>query len=83
MSYINRTIEDKFLRMNKNFKVVLLTGARQVGKTTMLKHLAREYKRGYVSMDDFDIRRLASEDPKLFLKTFARPPYYRRDSKSS
>lgn len=40
MSYIKRELERKFLEMNSFFKAVLVTGARQVGKTTMLKHLA-------------------------------------------
>ena len=41
MPYIKRELERKFLEMNGFFKVVLVTGARQVGKTTMLKHLFR------------------------------------------
>ena len=40
MNYIKRGLEEKFLCINSFFKAVLVTGARQVGKTTMLKHLA-------------------------------------------
>ena len=40
MEYIQRSIESKFIRMSEFFKAVLITGARLVGKTTMLKHLA-------------------------------------------
>ena len=40
MAYIKRSLERKFLKMSETFKVVMVTGARQVGKTTMLKHLA-------------------------------------------
>ena len=40
MAYITRELERKFLKLNDFFKVILVTGARQVGKTTMLKHLA-------------------------------------------
>ena len=40
MEYITRELERKFLKLNDFFKVILVTGARQVGKTTMLKHLA-------------------------------------------
>lgn len=40
MDYIKRALEEKFMRMSANFKAVLVTGARQVGKTTMLRHLA-------------------------------------------
>jgi predicted AAA+ superfamily ATPase len=42
MNYIKRELERKFLQMSSFFKVVLVTGARQVGKTTMLRHLAEE-----------------------------------------
>ena len=37
MAYITRELERKFLKLNDFFKVILVTGARQVGKTTMLK----------------------------------------------
>lgn len=69
--YINRQIEGKFLKMSNFFKAVLLTGARQVGKTTMLKHLAKD--RTYVSLDDTDTLNLAKSDPKLFFMRF-KPP---------
>ena len=51
MNYIERTLERKFLRMSSSFKAVLVTGARQVGKTTMLRHLAEGQNRTYVSLD--------------------------------
>lgn len=73
MEYIKRTLERKFLHMNSFFKAVLVTGARQVGKTTMLKHLAKEQNRTYVSMDDMMVRTLAKSDPVLFFQTY-RPP---------
>ena len=37
MKYIERELERKFLEINKQFKAVLVIGARQVGKSTMLK----------------------------------------------
>lgn len=43
MEYIGRELERKFLKMNKVFKALLVTGARQVGKSTMLRHLAENY----------------------------------------
>ena len=55
--YIHRRLEPKFLKMSNFFKVVLVTGARQVGKTTMLKHLSEN--RTYVSLDDIDTLTLA------------------------
>jgi predicted AAA+ superfamily ATPase len=59
--------------MNDFFKAILLTGARQVGKTTMLKHLAENESRSYVSLDDQMARELAKSDPVLFFQTY-KPP---------
>ena len=73
MTYIHRSLERKFLKMSSAFKVVMVTGARQVGKSTMLKRLAQNTGRTIVSMDDFDIRELAERDPKLFFQMY-RPP---------
>ena len=73
MSYIHRSLERKFLKMSSSFKVVMVTGARQVGKSTMLKELAQDTGRIYVSMDDADIRELAQRDPKLFFQMY-KPP---------
>ncbi len=73
MTYIKRELERKFLEMNSFFKVVLVTGARQVGKTTMLKHLADGTERTYVTLDDLAIRELAQNDPALFFQTY-KPP---------
>lgn len=73
MEYIERTLERKFLRLNDFFKAVLVTGARQVGKTTMLKHLAEGQNRTYVSMDNTMARALAKSDPVLFFQTY-KPP---------
>lgn len=73
MKYLRRTLERKFLRMSSFFKAVLVTGARQVGKTTMLKHLAGEQSRTYVSMDNMMARMLAKSDPVLFFQTY-KPP---------
>ncbi len=73
MKYIKRHLERKFLSVNSAFKAILLTGARQVGKSTMLKHLAKKYKRDYVSMDDIQNRELVQSDPKLFFQMY-KPP---------
>ena len=72
MAYITRELERKFLKLNNFFKVILVTGARQVGKTTMLKHLA-ESSRTYVTMDNTMARELAQSDPVLFFQTY-KPP---------
>ncbi len=73
MQYITRELERKFMQMDAFFKVVLVTGARQVGKTTMLKHLAEGTNRTYVSLDDLMARELAQTDPALFFQTY-KPP---------
>ena len=73
MPYIERALERKFMRMSSFFKAVLVTGARQVGKTTMLKHMAEGQGRTYVSMDNTMARALAQSDPVLFFQTY-KPP---------
>lgn len=73
MEYIKRELERKFLETTKFFKAVLVIGARQVGKSTMLKHLAQKENRTVVSMDTDYIRELAIEDPRLFFQTY-KPP---------
>lgn len=77
--YINRALESVIARYSENFKVVVLTGPRQVGKTTMLRHLAQEeaertgVERAYVSLDNTAICMAAKADPALFLQRY-RPP---------
>ena len=73
MAYIHRELERKFLKMSSFFKAVLVTGARQVGKTTMLKHLSEGTGRTYVSLDNAIVRDLAKSDPVLFFQTY-KPP---------
>ncbi len=73
MDYIKRDLERKFLHMSSAFKAVMVVGARQVGKSTMLKHLAENQDRTYVTMDDTQLRAFAQTDPKLFLQAY-RPP---------
>ena len=73
MDYIKRELERKFLSMNEVFKAVMVTGARQVGKSTMLKNLAAGEDRTYVNMDNLRDRELAKRDPALFFQTY-KPP---------
>ena len=69
--YIQRTIENAVKRMNSSFPVVLITGPRQVGKTTVFK--CCDDKRNYVSLDTLENRKLAKENPALFLQRFEAP----------
>lgn len=71
--YITRNIEQTINRISGQFKVLLLTGARQVGKTTLLKHLAQNSNRTYVTLDDLAVRSLALSDPALFLQRYMPP----------
>ncbi len=73
MKYIERSLERKFVHMSKAFKAVMVVGARQVGKSTMLKRFAEKEKRTIVSMDDPRMRDLARKDPVLFFQVY-KPP---------
>jgi predicted AAA+ superfamily ATPase len=77
MNYIRRAIEATFKRLSSEFPAVLLTGPRQVGKTTMLERLMREEekRRAYVTLDDLNDREMAKNDPKLFLQIH-KPPVF-------
>lgn len=70
--YLPRTLENYARTAGAQFPVMLVTGARQVGKTTFLRHLS-EPERTYVSLDDPLVLDLAKRDPALFLQRF-RPP---------
>ena len=69
---IKRTLSDHTLEVSKHFKVVLLTGPRQVGKTTLLRKLAGQ-ERSYVTLDDLNARALAQEDPATFVNRLSYP----------
>jgi len=73
MEYLTRELERKFIKASSFFKAVLVTGARQVGKTTMLRHLAEGQNRAYVTLDDMGARDLAKRDPELFFQMY-KPP---------
>jgi predicted AAA+ superfamily ATPase len=70
--YIKRLIENTLIKASKTFPVVILTGARQSGKTTLLKHLF-EKTHTYLSLDEIDIRMLAVNDPRAFLSRYKTP----------
>lgn len=71
--YIKRTIEQNFLNNSNNSKIIILIGAKEVGKTSLLQHLAKGTKRKYVSLKDLIIRDLAITDPTLFLQRYDPP----------
>lgn len=73
MRYIARNLEKVVLEVTKEYPVVLVTGPRQVGKTTMLQKLMEGTDRNYVSLDDLNERNLAKMDPEMFLQLH-KPP---------
>ena len=73
MEYISRNLEAVVMQVTREFPAVLVTGPRQVGKTTMLQKLMEGTDRKYVSLDDLNERSLAKNDPELFLQAH-KPP---------
>lgn len=65
MNYILRSIEELVKASDKSFKCILVTGARQTGKSTMLKTLFPDKK--YVPIDDPFIEDQANENPNMFM----------------
>lgn len=70
--YVPRTLETFVTRAAQQFPVLLLTGARQVGKTTLLRHLSHA-GRAYVTLDDPLVLTLAKTDPALLMQRFPPP----------
>ena len=72
--YIKRILEKRVKYLADHFPIVLLCGARQVGKTTLLKKIA-ETNDGiqYITLDYPRVRQLAKEDPELFLQQYPAP----------
>lgn len=68
--YIKRVIEERLIYLSKHFPVVLVCGARQIGKTTMLRKFNEQggEKCNYVTLDYPRMRTLAKTDPELFLQ---------------
>ncbi len=73
--FVERNIKEAFERVNSFFPIVLVIGARQVGKSTFLRKVA-EPLRKYVSLDPLDIQKQAREDPRLFLANNPAPAIF-------
>lgn len=69
--YIQRTLKAAILSASRSFPVLLLTGSRQVGKTTLLQQISQG--RNYVSLDNLEDRALAKNDPAGFLQRYTTP----------
>lgn len=71
MKYYKRLAENAIKKQEKMFKTILVTGARQVGKTTLLKNMNPNMN--YITLDDMILNQSAVEEPELFLKA-NKPP---------
>ena len=72
MKYKTRTLEKETLRASERFKTVMVSGMRQVGKSTMLQHLCAD-GRTHVTLEDFEAEELARNARNLFFKQFPAP----------
>lgn len=70
--YLTRTLEKIIKNVSKSFPVLIVTGPRQVGKTTLLEACSSD-ERTYVSLDDLRMRDFAQKDPALFLEQYKAP----------
>ena len=73
MQYITRAIEDVVAHSAGTFKCVLITGARQTGKSTLIKHLYPEIKQ--ISFDDPFAEEQAKNNPEMFM-SLNTPPIF-------
>lgn len=69
--YHNRLLSDRLLRLTASFPVVVVSGARQVGKTTLLRHVFPDHD--YVVFDAALDREDARREPDLFLRNHPPP----------
>jgi len=70
--YLPRALEKEILDISEAFPVILVSGPRQAGKTTLLQHLAEKNRR-YVSLDLTNNRELAKTAPRTFIETYPPP----------
>ena len=67
--YIPRDIVESLNRLRSKYPILAVTGPRQSGKTTLLRHLFPDYQ--YVTLENPDIRERALSDPNGFLNTYS------------
>jgi len=70
MKYLKRAIKEELEEYLKYFPVLLISGARQVGKSTLALHLGIE---NYITLDDINIYEMAKNDPKGFIENLEKP----------
>lgn len=72
INYKPRILDEYFNKARKSYPVVLVMGARQVGKSTLLSWLS-DNKRSYIQLDNPQILELAQSDPELLLQKYPPP----------
>ena len=72
MKFIERAASATVRELSGQFPAIMICGARQVGKTTLLRNAAEDGRK-FVSLDDPDVRTLARTDPALFLQAYPPP----------
>lgn len=72
MRYLKRDIEGPLKKASQQFSSVIVSGPRQSGKTTLLKHLFSGTHK-YVTLDDPETRLMAQKEPRLFLTNYSPP----------
>lgn len=68
MEYIKRAITQKILEASQFFPVIVVTGPRQSGKTTLCREIFPDYR--YVNLEDLTLRSLAKSDPVGFISQY-------------
>ncbi len=68
MTYIPRNAESRLKRFASGYPVLVVTGPRQSGKSTLVRHAFPDHR--YVSLEDLDQREFADTDPRGFLNQF-------------
>ncbi|MBR1628979.1 MAG: ATP-binding protein [Lachnospiraceae bacterium] len=69
--YYHRQLEKKIVESASEYACITLFGARQTGKSTMIRNLYPEYE--YITLDSSKERMLATDDPELFLSAHGMP----------
>src|SRR5690606_30118093 len=68
--FIDRKLRSELLRLSKHYAVLVLTGPRQSGKTTLCRNLFSDYH--YANLEDISLREQIAASPKGFLKQYAK-----------
>ena len=68
----DREVKERIKKINNTFRVLVVTGPRQVGKTTLLESMMPK-NMTKVSLDDETLRKEAQENPKIFLDSYSTP----------